>query len=80
MLTDGDDLVCQPAGAVPQASSMARAVRAIISRSAASSISAWPSQRQPWAEISCPRASASRAIQGLRSTARPELLKVALTP
>ena len=58
MLTEGDDLVCQPIGGVPQAPSMARTVRAIASRSAASAISAWPSQRQPWAESSCPRARA----------------------
>src|SRR2546423_15433894 len=38
---------------------------------------ACPSQRQPWAETSCPRRTASCASSGRRSTARPLELTVA---
>ena len=41
---------------------------------------AWLSHRQPCAETSWPRATASRASSGVRSTARPQALTVAFAP
>ena len=62
------DRVCQPTGRVPVTAFIAATVRAMRSRSSDSSRSACPSQRQPWAEISWPRRTASSASGGSRST------------
>src|ERR1700752_4141347 len=72
---------CVPAeGRVPVTAFVAATVRAMRSRSSASSRSACPSQRQPWAETSWPRRTASCASSGSRSTARPLELTVAGAP
>ena len=80
MLGEGVERVCQPTGRVPAISVSALTVRAMISRSLASSIWACFSQRQPWQEISWPRATASWISQGESSAASPQVLTVAGTP
>ena len=72
--------MCQPTGRLPVTAFIAATVRAMRSRSSASSRSAWPSQRQPCAETSWPRRTASCASSGSRSTARPLELTVAGAP
>ena len=72
--------MCQPTGRLPVTAVIAATVRAIRSRSSASSRSACPSQRQPCAETSWPRRTASCASSGSRSTARPLELTVADAP
>ena len=72
--------VCQPTGRVPAISVSTFTVRAIAWRSAASSMWACFSQRQPWQEISWPRFTASSISQGESSAALPQALTVAGTP
>ena len=72
--------VCQPTGRAPQARSIAATVRAIAARSSSSAMPAWLSQRQPCADTSWPRRTASAASDGVRSTARPQALTVQGTP
>jgi len=74
VLADGAERVCQPTGAIPAAFRIAAAARAMLARSVASSMPEWRSQRQPWHDTSWPRATASLAIQGERSIARPHEL------
>ena len=69
--------VCQPTGRWPVACSIARTRRGddaplLVARPCRRALS----QRQPCADTSWPRATASRASQGERSTARPQALSV----
>ena len=80
MLTEADDLVCQPVGARPVSRSTVAAQRRIVSRSSSSGMCACVSQRQPWQQTSKPRSAASRATQGVASSARPQALSVSGMP